>query len=83
MDDEPIARLAGESPFLSVSHPQPDSDVKSWFSKFQKDDEAYQLPEPQRVAQFVEKLRAAGISITVADLVKGAIQTPSQLSSRT
>ena len=46
--------------------PQPDSSLKGWFSKIAKEDEAYQLPEPRRLAQFVKKLAAVGISTTAA-----------------
>ncbi len=72
-----VLKALAETGFLD---PQPNSDLKGWFSKIQKEDEAYQLPEPRRVEQFVKKLQAAGISATTADLVKGTYKTPQQLA---
>lgn len=77
---EPIDLVLKALAETGFPNPQPDSNLKGWFSKIQKEDEAYQLPEPRRVAQFVEKLRSVGISTTATDLVKGALKTPSQLS---
>ncbi len=58
-----------------------DSKIKTWFGRTDKQDKAAALPEPQRVAQFIEKMkRSLNVKLTPAALTGGKYATPRQIA---
>ncbi len=60
---------------------RPDSNIRTWFRRIDKDDKALGLPKPQRTAQFVIKVQGGlGIPVSAGELIGGDYRTPQNIA---